>query len=1159
MATNLGTAIGYLTLDITGFSRGIDEATREIDRMKTGTESTLSKMGTSATKAGTFLTAAVTAPIVGFGASVLREGTEFEEAMTEVKNVANLANSDIGEFRAAVADLGYQMTETGNDAQSMFETMYNYAVNQGSETRFTAEEVASALYYMGLAGWEAQDMMRGLRPVLDLSAATGEDLARVSDIVTDSMTALGITTDELSDYTNVLAEMTRSSNTTLDQAGEAFKYVAPLAGAMGYNMQDLSIAIGEFANVGVKGSQAGTGLRQALNSLTNPSQRAQEVLDRLNWSIYDLTTGRAKPLMQVMTELRDMFHTTDEIDEEAFLAFTEYLEEIGETEKFDNMSVREQIDMISEWASTAGVDGNKIVTQYQKVADVIKLVGVRALPGMLGVINETDENFQDLTQSVYGAQDSYDGLGTAVGMANELMDTTQGSIYKLTSSISELRIQLFEFLQGPFQGVVDKLTEVVKWFNNLDDATQKNILHWAGIAAAVGPALLVFGKLLTGISQISTAFSLAGKSKDGFAKNVTGTLNPALKTGESAASKFAGAGGLGGIITKFLGFGSVIIGAITAIGSFVDAWKKGHDIIHGLLIVIGTALAALGAYLLGVPAAIAAIVAAIIAVVANLVLVIKDHWKEIKATLSEAWKKVKEFFQNIEDGINNFLAKSREAIGGFIDKVKTGVSNFFTNIREKGSQFISTASTKVGSFLSDTGQKVSSFTSDMWGKISSFFSDLIAGIKAWFSDIFNDLSNLISQVLGLIQQAGQDIMNGIQSVFQTLSSAIDQLANFFKEIFANVVAFVQQALANIGSAITNFISGLISSIKSMIDTIMNFISNLASHIGAALMDIFNTIKSFFEQFINSLGEVLNNIAAWLDSLIASIVSFVSELWQNLLDMISNFGEGISNALEAIGSGIKSLVDEIGSGVGQFLNDIGNALGDGIKGVVDKVKQGFSGVLSEVFNIGKDIVMGIVNGIKEGLQWVGENASSIFGGLVDFVKDVFKIGSPSKLFADEVGYWLPLGIAKGFEGGVPDAVDDINKSVDEMMDDVDVKDAKVDITTSYTQLQYVLTDSYSLLADAMEKTEDRLNASFDSMYEKMYNLILLQRELDAGIISNTGYETSSNSNVTNGTAGSNVTNNKTGNTFIFNSPVAIDEIEAARRLEKTQRELEEGFI
>ena len=1158
MATNLGTAIGYLTLDITGFSRGIDEATREIDRMKTGTESTLGKMGTSATKAGTFLTAAVTAPIVGFGASVLREGTEFEEAMTEVKNVANLANSDIGEFRAAVADLGYQMTETGNDAQSMFETMYNYAVNQGSETRFTAEEVASALYYMGLAGWEAQDMMRGLRPVLDLSAATGEDLARVSDIVTDSMTALGITTEGLSDYTNVLAEMTRSSNTTLDQAGEAFKYVAPLAGAMGYNMQDLSIAIGEFANVGVKGSQAGTGLRQALNSLTNPSQRAQEVLDRLNWSIYDLN-GNAKPLMQVMQELRDMFHTTDEIDEEAFEAFAEYLEEIGETEKFDSMSVREQIDMISQWASTSGVDGNKIVTQYQKVADVIKLVGVRALPGMLGIINETDENFQDLTNSVYGAQESYDGLGTAVGMANELMDTTQGSIYKLTSSISELRIQLFEFLQGPFQGVIDKLTEVVKWFNNLDDSTQKNILHWAGIAAAVGPALLVFGKLLTGISQISTAFSLAGKSKDGFAKNVTGTLNPALKTGESAASKFAGAGGLGGIITKFLGIGSVVIGAITAIGSFVDAWKKGHDIIHGLLIVIGTALAALGAVLLGAPAAIAAIVAAIVAVVANLVLVIKDHWKEIKATLSEALQKVKDFFQGIEDGINNFLAKSREAIGGFIDKIKTGVSNFFTNIREKGSQFISTASTKVGSFLSETGQKVSSFTSDLWGKISSFFSDLIAGIKAWFGDIFNDLSNLISQVLGLIQQAGQDIMNGIQSVFQTLSSAIDQLANFFKDIFANVVAFVQQALTNIGSAITNFISGLISSIKSMIDTIMNFISNLASHIGAALMDIFNTIKSFFEQFINSLGEVLNNIAAWLDSLIANIVSFVSELWQNLLDMVSNFGEGISNALEAIGSGIKSLVEEIGNGVGQFLENIGNALGEGIKGVVDKVKQGFSGVLSEVFNIGKDIVMGIVNGIRDGLQWVGENASSIFGGLVDFVKDVFKIGSPSKLFADEVGYWLPLGIAEGFEDGVPDAVDGINKSVDDMMDDVDVKDAKVDITTSYTQLQSVLTDSYSLLADAVERTEDRLNASFNSMYEKMYNLILLQRELDAGIISNTGYETSPNSNVTNGTAGSNVTNNKTGNTFIFNSPVAIDEIEAARRLEKTQRELEEGFI
>lgn len=1162
MATNLGTAVGYLTLDITGFSRGIDEATREIDRMKSGTESTLSKMGTSATKAGTFLTAAVTAPIVGFGTSVLREGTEFEEAMTQVKNVANLANSNIDEFRAAVADLGYQMTETGDDVQSMFETMYNYAVNQGSETRFTAEEVASALYYMGLAGWEAQDMMRGLRPILDLSAATGEDLARVSDIVTDSMTALGITTEELSDYTNVLAEMTRSSNTTLNQAGEAFKYVAPLAGALGYNMQDISIAIGEFANVGVKGSQAGTGLRQALNSLTNPSDRAKEVLDRLNWSIYDLS-GNAKPLMQVMTELRDMFNVTGDIDDEAFLAFTEYLEEAGKVEEFDAMSAREQIEMLSEWASTSGISGEKLVTQYQKVADVIKLVGVRALPGMLGIINETDENFKDLTNSVYGAQESYGGLGTAVGMADELMNTTQGSIYKLTSSISELKIQLFDFLQGPFQSVIDKLTEVVKWFNSLDDATQRNIMNWAGIAAAVGPALLIFGKLLTGISNISTAFSLAGLSKDKFSKNVTGTLNPALGKGEGAFAKLGNAiKGVGTFLASHAkqvgGVTAVVTGAFLSIGSAVEGFKQGgfkfrqwvEDILGGILITVGLFVAGVTGW---VPVIIGAVVAAVAAIIGN--------WEKISGFFKNTvWPGIKNFFSNVENGINNFLAKSREVIGGFIDKVKTGVSNFFSNIREKGSNFISTASTNIGNFLGNTVEKVSTSVSNIWDNVSTFFSNLISDIGAWFSDIFNSLSSLVSEVLNIISQAGQDIMNGIQSVFQTIQSAMEQLGNFFKDIFSNIVSFVQQALSNIGSAITNFISGLINSIKSMIDTIMNFISNLASHIGSALMDIFNAIKSFFEEFISNLGDVLNNIASWLDGLISGISSFVGELWQNLLDMISNFGEGIKNTLGEIGNGITSLVEEVGNGVGSFLEGIGSALGDGLKGIVEKVKQGFSGILNEVFNIGKNIVMGIVNGIREGIDWVGQNASSIFGGLVDFVKNVFKIGSPSKVFADEVGYWLPLGIAKGFDEAVPDALDDINNSIDDIIEGVDSDGAEVNLGVSYMDLQTVLSNSYSAFADTVETTEQRLNASLDSMYEKMYGLVMLERELTNGFITNTGYENSNANATTNGTNGAgNVTNTTTGNTFIFNSPKAIDEIEAARQLERTQRDLEDGFL
>jgi phage-related protein len=266
-----------------------------------------------------------------------------------------------------------------------------------------------------------------------------------------------------------------------------------------------------------------------------------------------------------MTELRSMFRVTDELDKDAWSAFSEYLDEAGKAEEFDDSSVTEQMKLVSEWASTAGVNGEKLTTQYQKISDVLKLVGIRALPGMLGIINAEEDSFNALTQSIYSANEAYDGMGTSSGMASELMNTTQGSIYKLTSSLSELKIQLFDVLQGPFQGLVNKLTDAVKWFNSFDKETQKSIVSMAGVAAAIGPALMIFGKLATGIAQLKTSFSVASLSKDKFSKNVTGTLAPALGKGKAAAAGLSGSGGIGGISLAS-------VGAIAAIALIVAAF-----------------------------------------------------------------------------------------------------------------------------------------------------------------------------------------------------------------------------------------------------------------------------------------------------------------------------------------------------------------------------------------------------------------------------------------------------------------------------------------------------------------------------------------------------------------------------------------------------------
>lgn len=1170
MATNLGTAVGYLTLDITGFTRGIDDATRQMDRMGGAGGSTLDKIGTAATKAGTVLTAAVTAPIIGFGASAIKEGIAFEDGMTQVKNVAKLASADVNEFRATCNALGIQMVDTGNDAEDMYKTMYNYAIQQGSQTMFTAEEVSDALYYMGLAGWKASDMMQGLRPILDLSAASGEDLARVSDIVTDSMTALGIPIQDLSSYTNVLAEMTRSSNTTLDQAGEAFKYVAPLAGAMGYDMRELASSIGLFADVGVKGSQAGTGLRQAINSLTNPSEKAKEVLDRLNWSIYK-TNGQAKPLKDVMTELRKMFHSTDKLDEDAWEQYAAYLDEIGESEKFDNSSMREQIQMVSEWASTAGVDGERLVTQYQKVSDVIKLVGIRALPGMLGIINSTEEDFNDLITAIEGADKAYDGLGTAAGMSRERMENSQGSVYKLTSSISELKIQLFDFLKGPFQGVVDKLTDAVTWFNRLDDAAQKNVLRWAGVAAAVGPALLVFGKLVTGLSQLRTAFGLSSLSKDKFAKNVTGTLNPALGSGTTAAGKLAGTGGIGAISASMVA-AIAVVAAFIAI--FVHLWRTNEEFRNKITEIWN-----------GIVDKFKEATKKIVDAVNSLGFNFKDLGEAIYA----AWDWLCNFLAPIVTGIFSYIG---DMIKGFID-ITAGVIQVICGIIKgfkdgdwslfvdglgtlwNGFWAIATAPAKqVFDIVTGYLDKFGVTWDDVWTGIKDFFIFIWDVIKGFFTAIWdaiiaynewalNAIWSVIESVLTVVAEFFESIWNGIKdflsSTWDAIKTKATEVFNAIKDFFSNVLSTIKDIFQSIWTSIKEFVSNTWNSIKEIVTNIFNsikdFIKNTLDTIKSIIQTVWSAIKDFIQNTLQTIQNIVQNIwnaiKNFIQTVLNAIHTFVQNVWNNIKSFITNTVENIKNTVSNTFTAMKNAVVNI-------FTTMATAIINKAKEIFNGIVNTFKGIKEKFESIGSDVVNGLWNGLKSGWEWLTGKVKKLCDKLIDGVKDALKIGSPSKVMADEVGRWLPPGISEGFEDAMPDAEDDINKSLDDMIDEVNARNTSIDIGTSYSNLQGVLSDAYSLFADAVETTEQRLSDSLDSMYEKMYSLILLEQQLSSATI-NTGYGNPSLSAAGSQGGNNTTTNNNTGNTFIFNSPKAIDEVEAARQMEKTQREMEEGFI
>ena len=258
MAIDVGSAVGYLDLDISGFLNGLRNAQDEVQNASTTITGKLDSVGTKLTSVGTKLTATVTTPIVGLGTASVKTASNFESAMSKVSAISGA---------------------TGDDLLRLNEK----AKEMGASTKFSATESAEAFQYMAMAGWKTEDMLDGISGIMDLAAADGLDLATTSDIVTDALTALGMTAGDSAHFADVLAAASSNANTNVSLMGESFKYVAPVAGAMGASAEDLSIALGLMANSGIKGSQAGTSLKNALVNLTNPTEQQAAAMQKLGF------------------------------------------------------------------------------------------------------------------------------------------------------------------------------------------------------------------------------------------------------------------------------------------------------------------------------------------------------------------------------------------------------------------------------------------------------------------------------------------------------------------------------------------------------------------------------------------------------------------------------------------------------------------------------------------------------------------------------------------------------------------------------------------------------------------------------------------------------------------------------------------------------------
>lgn len=356
-----------------------------------------------------------------------------------VKETYNVGSSFESEMSKVAAISG----ATGDDIDALKEK----ALEMGSQTVFTASEAAQALEYMAMAGWKTDDMLDGLEGIMNLAAASGEDLATTSDIVTDALTALGMSADEAGHFADVLAAASSNANTNVSMMGESFKYVAPVAGALGFSAEDLSVALGLMANSGIKASQAGTTLRTILTNMSAPTEDVQAAMDALGISLTD-DEGNMKSLNQIMEDLRGSFGEIQmPLDE-----FNAKMDALNKDLEDGCITEEEYNQKVDELTTAAYGAGDAMLAQVEAAKT---LAGQRGISGLLAIVNAADEDFNTLTTAINNCD------GAAAGMANTMNDNVAGKLTLLKSKIESIMIKVFDQASDSMKTGIDKISEAL--------------------------------------------------------------------------------------------------------------------------------------------------------------------------------------------------------------------------------------------------------------------------------------------------------------------------------------------------------------------------------------------------------------------------------------------------------------------------------------------------------------------------------------------------------------------------------------------------------------------------------------------------------------------------------------------------------------------------
>ena len=671
------------------------------------------------------------------GDSITNAGKQISVASAAVTGLGVAAVKTAADFDSAMANVAAISGATGDDLQALRDK----AREMGEKTKFSASEAADAMSYMAMAGWKTGDMLSGIEGIMNLAAASGEDLATTSDIVTDALTAFGLTAEDSAHFADILAAASSNANTNVSMMGETFKYCAPVAGALGYSAEDVAEAIGLMGNAGIKSTQAGTALRTMMTKLQGELKLSGEALGEVTIQTAN-ADGSMRELSDILADCRTAFSKMSE----------------------------------SEAAAAAET-----------------LVGKNAMSGFLALMNSAPGDIDKLRNAIENCD------GSAEDMAAIMQDNLNGQLTILKSQLEELAISFGEMLMPIIRKVVTAVQGFVDKLNNMDEAQRKTIITIGLVIAALGPFLVILGTVISTVGKSMKAYASAAKGikklmvavKSG--TGIFGKLGTAL--GGISAPVLAIVAVIAVLVAAFThlwktndGFRENIIATWTQIKETVSNFCQGivdrlnslgfefSSITEVLKAVWDGFCDLLGPVFEGAFRFISDTLSTVLDVILNTVDFFiavfsgdwEGAWEAVKNIFSSIWNGLVSWFTNILETIKGVLDVALGWIGTSWEQVWTNVKNFFTNIWNGIKDFISSTINSISTTISNVITGIKTTVNNVFSAIKTTISNIFNGIKDTATSVWNAIKTAITTPIENAKEKVREAINAIKGFFSGL-------------------------------------------------------------------------------------------------------------------------------------------------------------------------------------------------------------------------------------------------------------------------------------------------------------------------------------------------------------------------------------------------------